>query len=83
MFLIALKAKSAATSAATRALLRRAVPNCSLADDVDDEHHGHLALLDEDLDEGSFMRAVTFQSMVRTSSPGWYWRTSRNAMPGP
>ena len=22
------------------------------------------------------MRAVTFQSMKRTSSPGWYWRTS-------
>ncbi len=29
------------------------------------------------------MRAVTFQSMVRTSSPGWYWRTSEKAMPRP
>ena len=29
------------------------------------------------------MRAVTFQSIVRTSSPGWYWRTSTNSMPRP
>ena len=29
------------------------------------------------------MRAVTFQSMSRMSSPGWYWRTSENAMPRP
>ena len=29
------------------------------------------------------MRAVTFQSMSRTSSPGMYWRTSENAMPRP
>ncbi len=29
------------------------------------------------------MRAVTFQSMVRTSSPGTYSRTSRNSMPVP
>ena len=29
------------------------------------------------------MRAVTFQSMERTSSPGWYSRTSANSMPCP
>src|SRR5512141_446119 len=29
------------------------------------------------------MRAVTFQSMERTSSPGWYSRTSENSMPCP
>src|SRR5688572_5632659 len=29
------------------------------------------------------MRAVTFQSMWRTSSPGWYSRTSSNSMPRP
>ena len=29
------------------------------------------------------MRAVTFQSMVRTSSPGSYSRTSANSMPRP
>ena len=29
------------------------------------------------------MRAVTFQSMMRISSPGWYCRTSENAMPRP
>ena len=29
------------------------------------------------------MRADTFQSMARTSSPGWYGRTSSNAMPRP
>ena len=32
---------------------------------------------------GWFMRAVTFQSMVRTSSPGWYSRTSSKSMPAP
>ena len=31
----------------------------------------------------SFMRAETFQSIVRMSSPGWYGRTSRNASPCP
>src|SRR5207245_1582560 len=31
----------------------------------------------------SFIRAVTFQSMTRISSPGWYWRTSENAIPRP
>ena len=29
------------------------------------------------------MRAVTFQSIVRTSSPGRYSRTSANSMPRP
>ncbi len=29
------------------------------------------------------MRAVTFQSIVRTSSPGAYSRTSANSMPRP
>ena len=29
------------------------------------------------------MRAVTFQSMVRISSPGWYSRTSSNSIPCP
>src|SRR5690348_7318801 len=29
------------------------------------------------------MRAVTFQSMLRTSSPAWYSRTSANSMPCP
>src|SRR4029079_4845164 len=29
------------------------------------------------------MRAVTFQSIDRTSSPGWYSRTSANSMPWP
>src|SRR4051794_13652909 len=32
---------------------------------------------------GSPVRAVTFQSMVRTSSPGTYGRTSSNSMPRP
>ncbi len=31
--------------------------------------------------KASFMRAETFQSIVRTSSPAWYGRTSRNASP--
>ena len=30
-----------------------------------------------------FMRALTFQSIVRTSSPGWYSRTSRKLRPWP
>ncbi len=29
------------------------------------------------------VRAVTFQSIVRMSSPGWYSRTSSNSMPRP
>ena len=29
------------------------------------------------------MRAVTFQSIVRTSSPGAYSRTSANSIPRP
>ena len=29
------------------------------------------------------MRAVTFQSMLRTSSPGWYSRKSSKSMPWP
>jgi hypothetical protein len=32
---------------------------------------------------GALVRAVTFQSMKRTSSPGWYIRTSSNARPRP
>ncbi len=32
---------------------------------------------------GRRIRAVTFQSMDRTSSPGWYSRTSANSMPCP
>ena len=33
--------------------------------------------------KGVCMRAVTFQSIVRISSPGWYSRTSSNSMPRP
>ena len=32
---------------------------------------------------GCPIRAVTFQSIVRTSSPGWYSRTSSKFMPRP
>jgi len=32
---------------------------------------------------GWFSRAVTFQSIARTSSPGWYSRTSSKFMPRP
>jgi hypothetical protein len=32
---------------------------------------------------GSPIRAVTFQSIERISSPGWYGRTSENAIPRP
>src|SRR5271154_2110194 len=32
---------------------------------------------------GWFIRAVTFQSIARTSSPGWYSRTSSKFMPWP
>ena len=42
------------------------------AGDVHRQEHREVALLDEDfLTNGWPMRAVTFQSMVRTSSPGW------------
>ena len=52
LFLIALNARSAATSAATRAFGARCVPEALARREVDDEHHGHLALFDEDLHEG-------------------------------
>ena len=32
---------------------------------------------------GTPLRAVTFQSMVRMSSPGWYSRTCANSIPRP
>ena len=32
---------------------------------------------------GRPVRAVTFQSIARTSSPIWYGRTSSNSMPRP
>jgi hypothetical protein len=35
------------------------------------------------LTNGWPMREVTFQSMVRTSSPIWYSRTSENSIPRP
>ncbi len=35
------------------------------------------------LTKGRPRRAVTFQSIARTSSPGWYSRTSENSMPRP
>jgi hypothetical protein len=50
---------------------------------VDDEHHRHLALFVKTFTKGSLMRAETFQSIQRTSSPGWYARTSRKERPWP
>jgi hypothetical protein len=35
------------------------------------------------LTNGWFIRAVTFQSIERTSSPGWYSRTSSKFIPCP
>ena len=52
LFLIALKAQSAAISAATRALVARLRSEALARREVDHEHHGHLALFDEHLHEG-------------------------------
>src|SRR5207253_2417563 len=50
---------------------------------VDGDQRRQLALPVKTLTNGSPIRAVTFQSIDRISSPGWYGRTSEKAIPRP
>ena len=83
MLRIALNARSAATSEATRAFGARCVPKRSLAERSTTSITVISRSSTKTFTKVSFMRAETFQSIVRTSSPGWYGRTSRNASPWP
>jgi len=71
LFRIALKARRAATSEATRAFGARWVPKRSLADRSTASMTVISRSSTNTLTKVSFMRAETFQSIVRTSSPGW------------
>ena len=79
---IAEKARTLANSAASSRLLCAPEPKSPDAL-TSTEQERQLALLDEFFNEGRPARAVTFQSMVRTSSPGEYSRTSSKSMPRP
>ena len=81
LFLIALNAHSAPTSAASRALLPLLRAEALARREVDDEHHRHLALFDEDLDEGLVHARADVPVDVRTSSPGWYCAHLAEAQP--
>ena len=82
-FRMALKASRAATSLATRSFGALRVPNCSLAERSTTSMTVISRSSTKTLTNASFILALTFQSMVRTSSPGWYGRTSRKASPCP
>jgi hypothetical protein len=83
LFLMALNASSAAISATVSILGLPTVPNFSEAE----RSTRSITVISRSsvniFTYASFMRALTFQSMKRTSSPAWYWRTSLNAMPRP
>jgi hypothetical protein len=80
---MALNARSAPTSDATRALGARRVPKRSLGDRSTTSMTVISRSSTKTFTKASSWRADTFQSMVRTSSPGWYGRTSRKASPCP
>jgi hypothetical protein len=67
----ALNAHRAATRAASSALLISRVPNSQLADRSTTSMTFISRSSTNTLTKVSFMRALTFQSIVRTSSPGW------------
>src|SRR5262245_47167384 len=79
----ALNAIRAATSAATARFVCRWVPNRWLPLTSTARSTVNSRSSTKRLMNGAPMRAVTFQSMVRTSSPGWYSRTSSNDRPVP
>ncbi len=74
--------RTAQTSAA-RSRLARALPNDSLADTSTTRSSVCSRSSSNSLTYGSPVRAETFQSIVRTSSPIWYGRTSANSIPRP
>ena len=71
LFRIALNASNAATSLATRILGARFVPNRSLADRSTTSMTVISRSSTKTLTNVSCIRAETFQSMTRTSSPAW------------
>jgi hypothetical protein len=80
---MALKASNAATSEATWAFCARRVPKRPLSERSTAIMTVISRSSTKTFTKASFMRAETFQSMVRTSSPCWYGRTSRKARPCP
>ena len=83
MLLTAQKATSAANSAVTARLGCAWVPNRwlplrSAASTMVSSRSSTYRLTN-----AAPVRAVTFQSIPRTSSPGWYSRTSSNSSPAP
>src|SRR6516164_3163841 len=83
LLLMALKASTAASSAATSRFCCTRVPNWWLPLQSTTSITVSSRSSMNRLMNGWPMRAVTFQSMVRMSSPGWYSRTSSKAMPVP
>src|SRR4051794_15575552 len=79
----ALKAIRAATSAATARLVCLCVPNRWLPLTSTARRTVSSRSSTNRLMNGAPMRAVTFQSIDRTSSPGWYSRTSSKERPVP
>lgn len=71
LFWIALKAQSAQISAATRAFVARRVPNAVDPDMSTTSMTVISRSSKKTFTNASFMRADTFQSIQRTSSPGW------------
>ncbi len=76
-------ASNAASSTAASSFERRPEPNSSDADTSTTSMTVSSRSSTKRLTCGSPVRAVTFQSIVRTSSPGTYGRTSSNSMPRP
>ena len=81
--MIALNASSAATSATVSIFGRATEPKRWLAERSTTSITVISRSSVKTFTYVSLMRADTFQSMKRVSSPGWYWRTSANAMPRP
>ncbi len=72
-----------ATPSATSALRRSAVPNCIETDVSITSQLTRTRSASVTRTCVSIVRAVTFQSMRRTSSPGTYGRTSASSVPSP
>ena len=83
LFLIALKARMDATSAASSRLLDSTLPKFPEALTSTTSITVSSRSSVNFLTKGAFIRAVTFQSIERISSPGWYSRTSSKFIPRP
>ena len=83
LFLIALNARIAQISAATSSFMRPPVPK--LPEPLTSTSRTTVSSRSSSntFTNGAPARAVTFQSMLRMSSPYWYSRTSAKLMPRP